>query len=137
MFFDGFFRNKSWFRTFSSDIIVIFVLILVCCTGELTTITAQQTDIAILLPSTASGVVQGDVDYARSVSKRFVRMLNSIGFSADELQGGICPHCSSFTIHIFQSVSFDYPTVEPKNTTRNRHHPERFCRTRWKTICNL
>ncbi len=52
----------------------------------LNTTEAQQADIAILLPSTATGISEGDVNYARTVSKRFVRMLNSIGFAADELQ---------------------------------------------------
>ena len=74
--------KKLWFKTFSTHIIFIFV----CWSGALTDIAAQQADIAILLPSTASGVAQGDVDYARSVSRRFVRMLKSIGFSADQLE---------------------------------------------------
>ena len=100
MFFNVFHRKKLWFRTFPTDIIFILVLVLVCCTGALTNATAQQTDIAILLPSTASGVVQGDVNYARSVSKRFVRMLNSIGFSADELQ-----EASAHTVPRLQSTS--------------------------------
>ncbi len=86
MFFNVFHRKKLWFRTFPTDIIFILVLVLVCCTGELTNTAAQQTDLAILLPSTASGIAEADVNYARSVSKRFVRMLNSIGFSADELK---------------------------------------------------
>ena len=47
---------------------------------------AQQADIGILLPTPAPGVTQGDVNYARSVSKRLIRMLNSIGFSADTLE---------------------------------------------------
>ena len=47
---------------------------------------AQQTEIAILMPSTASGIPEGDVNYARTVSRRFAQMLRSIGFTADELQ---------------------------------------------------
>ncbi len=47
---------------------------------------AQQAQIAILLPSATSQVSAGDVQYARSVSKRFNRMLNSIGFTADTLE---------------------------------------------------
>jgi len=47
-------------------------------------IAAQQADIVILLPSTASGIAEGDVNYSRTVSKRFVRMLKGIGFSADQ-----------------------------------------------------
>lgn len=49
-------------------------------------VAAQQTDIAILLPSTASGLPEGDVNYARTVSKRYGQMLRSIGFTADEMQ---------------------------------------------------
>ncbi len=51
-----------------------------------TDLSAQQVDIAILNPSTASGVAEGDVSYARTVSRRIVRMLNSIGFSADQFE---------------------------------------------------
>ena len=66
--------------TFSSHIITKLVLVLVCGLGAVTDIAAQQTDIAILYPTTASGMTEGDVNYARTVSKRFVRMLNSIRF---------------------------------------------------------
>ncbi len=82
MFFKVFVREKLCFRIFSTTIIFI----LICWSGALTDIAAQQADIAILLPSTASGVSEGDVNYARSVSRRFVRMLKSIGFSADQLE---------------------------------------------------
>ena len=47
---------------------------------------AQQAKIAIVLPSTTSRVSESDVQYARSVSKRFNQMLNSIGFVADTLE---------------------------------------------------
>ena len=47
---------------------------------------AQQAKIAIVLPSVTPQTSEGDVQYARSVSKRFNRMLNSIGFTADTLE---------------------------------------------------
>ena len=84
MFIDIF--HRKWRKTLFSKIIPTGVLAFVCWTGALTDIAAQQADIAILLPSTASGVPEGDVAYARSVSRRFVRMLKSIGFSADQLE---------------------------------------------------
>ena len=49
-------------------------------------VSAQQAKIAIVLPSVTSQTSEGDVQYARSVSKRFNRMLNSIGFTADTLE---------------------------------------------------
>ncbi len=49
-------------------------------------VSAQQMKIAIVLPSVTSQTSEGDVQYARSVSKRFNRMLNSIGFTADTLE---------------------------------------------------
>ena len=49
-------------------------------------VSAQQTQIAIVLPSTTSQIPERDVQYARSVSKRFNQMLNSIGFTADILE---------------------------------------------------
>ncbi|MDE0088433.1 MAG: hypothetical protein OXU23_22110, partial [Candidatus Poribacteria bacterium] len=82
MFFEVFHREKLWLKPFSTYIIFI----LVCWSGALTDTAAQQADIAILLPSTASGMAEGDVNYARSVSRRLVRMLKSIGFSADQLE---------------------------------------------------
>ena len=49
-------------------------------------VSAQQPKIAIILPSATPETSEGDVQYARSVSKRFNRMLNSIGFTADLLE---------------------------------------------------
>ena len=49
-------------------------------------VSAQQAKIAIVSPSVTSQTSAGDVQYARSVSKRFNRMLNSIGFTADTLE---------------------------------------------------
>ncbi|MDE0555692.1 MAG: family 10 glycosylhydrolase [Candidatus Poribacteria bacterium] len=49
-------------------------------------VSAQQAKIAIVLPSVTSQTSEGDVQYVRSVSKRFNRMLNSIGFTADTLE---------------------------------------------------
>ena len=72
-------------NNFSTSITCILILVLICCSGVLTETAAQQSDIAILLPSTASGVPEGDVNYARTVSKRFVRMLSNFGFSAVQM----------------------------------------------------
>lgn len=77
--------KKFGFNTFSLNLLLTFIFILFFSAGILTDTTAQQSDIAILLPSTTSGVAQGDVDYARTVSKRFVRMLSSFGFAADQI----------------------------------------------------
>ena len=49
-------------------------------------VSAEQAKIAIVLPSATPETSEGDVQYARSVSKRFNRMLNSIGFTADTLE---------------------------------------------------
>ena len=49
-------------------------------------LSAQQAQIAIVLPSVTPQTSEGDVQYARSVSKRLNRMLNSIGFTADTLE---------------------------------------------------
>ena len=74
------------FNIFSTIITRILIFVLFCWIGQIADIAAQQSDIAILLPSTASGVPQGDVNYARTVSKRLVRMLNGFGFSADQIE---------------------------------------------------
>lgn len=78
-------HRQKFSRDLPSVTLVIAVFIFTCMASELNPIVAQQADIAILLPSTASGISEGDVNYARTVSKRFVRMLKSIGFTADEL----------------------------------------------------
>ena len=79
-------RKKERSLITPTCIIVILVCTLLWCSGEFAIAAAQQADIGILLPAPASGVTQGDVNYARSVSKRLIRMLNSIGFSADMLE---------------------------------------------------
>ncbi len=73
------------FNNFSLRITLLLIFSLLSWSGASTDATAQQSDIAILLPSTASGVPEGDVNYARTVSKRFVRMLSSFGFSAVQM----------------------------------------------------
>lgn len=73
------------YNSLSPYILLAFILIFFLTVGALTDSTAQQPDIVILSPSTSSGVTQGDVDYARTVSKRLVRMLKSFGFTADQL----------------------------------------------------
>ena len=65
---------------------IFLVCTLLWITNGFNLVSAQQAQIAIVLPSTTSQVSAGDVQYARSVSKRFNRMLNSIGFTADTLE---------------------------------------------------
>ncbi len=76
---------RLWLKAIPFKVRSFHFLIFIFIIGWVGSISAQQADIAILLPSTASGISEGDVNYARSVSKRFVRMLKSIGFTADEL----------------------------------------------------
>lgn len=88
-------HTKNWHHTVNHTVIchagilnlLVFTAILFICliTGE-NTVAAQQTDIAILMPSTQSGISEGDVSYARTVRKRFSQMLRSMGFTADELK---------------------------------------------------
>ena len=68
-------------------IIVIF-LVCVClwCLDGFNFAVSQQAEIAIVLPTATSGVSDGDVQYARSVAKRFNQMLGSIGFAAATLE---------------------------------------------------
>ncbi len=67
-------------------VFVYILVLLISVIAKENLVAAQQADIAILLPSTASGLPEGDVNYARTVSKRIGQMLRSIGFAADELQ---------------------------------------------------
>ena len=64
----------------------MFVYVLLCCISGFNTADSQQAQIAIVLPTATSGVSEGDVQYARSVAKRFSRMLSIIGFTADTFE---------------------------------------------------
>ena len=66
--------------------IVLFVCVLFWYIGGLSPANSQQAQIAIVLPTAAAGVPEGDVQYARSVAKRFSRMLGLIGFPADTFE---------------------------------------------------
>ncbi len=66
--------------------IVLFVCMLLWCIGGFNFAVAQQAEIAIVLPTATSRVSEGDVQYARSVAKRFNRMLNGIGLTAVTLE---------------------------------------------------
>ena len=68
--------------------IVIFVCMLFWCLGAFNFAVAQQAEIAIVLPKATPQVSEGDVQYARSVAKRFNRMLNGIGLTAVTLEEG-------------------------------------------------
>ena len=65
--------------------IVVFVCLLFWCIGGFNVAVAQQAKVAIVLPTATSQVSEGDVQYARSVAKRFDRLLNGIGLTADTL----------------------------------------------------
>ncbi len=65
--------------------LIFFTCMLLWITNGYNLASAQQAKIAIVLPSATSQVSESDVQYARSVSKRFNQMLNSIGFAADTL----------------------------------------------------
>ncbi len=66
--------------------IVILVCLLLGCIGRVNLVFAQQSEIAIVLPKKTPQVSEGDVQYARSVAKRFNRMLNGIGLTAITLE---------------------------------------------------
>ena len=78
--------KRRVFRSYLLSHVLLMPLVIYCCIGVLTITSAEQADIAILLPSTSSGVSEEDVNYARTVSKRLVRMLNSSGFAVVQLQ---------------------------------------------------
>lgn len=65
---------------------IFLTCLLLWITNGYNLVSAQQAKIAIVLPSVTSQVSESDVQYARSVSKRFNQMLNSIGFAADTLE---------------------------------------------------
>ena len=66
--------------------LIFFVCVLLWCLSGSNAAVSQQAEIAIVLPTATSGVSDGDVQYARSVAKRFSQMLGSIGFTADTLE---------------------------------------------------
>ena len=67
---------------------IFFICMLLWCIiiGGVPLAEAQQAEIAIVVPSATSRVSEGDVQYARSVAKRFNRMLNGIGLTAVTLE---------------------------------------------------
>ena len=69
-----------------SLLIVLLVCVIFWCIGGFSPANSQQAQIAIVLPTATSGVSEGDVQYARSVAKRFSRMLGIIGFTADTFE---------------------------------------------------
>ncbi|MCG9128529.1 family 10 glycosylhydrolase [Candidatus Poribacteria bacterium] len=100
-------RSLTWLNTIPSKAITLHIFIFVFFLGWVANISAQQADIAILLPSTSTGISEGDVSYARSVSKRFIRMLKSIGFNADEIDESAAASKNRFQ----NSVSNPYKLV--------------------------
>ena len=73
-------------RTSVHRLKILLVCVLFWGIGGFTPAVSQQTQIAIVLPSVTSGVPAGDVQYARSVAKRFNRMLGILGFTADTIE---------------------------------------------------
>ena len=66
--------------------IALLVFTLLWGIGGFTAVEAQQTaKITIVLPTAASSVSEGDIQYARLIGKRFNRLLNTIGLTADIL----------------------------------------------------
>ena len=66
--------------------ITLLVFTVLWCIGGFTYLEAQQTaKIVIVLPTAASRISDGDIQYAQSMGKRFKRLLNSIGLTADLL----------------------------------------------------
>ena len=66
--------------------LIFLICMLFWSMGGLNAAISQQAEIAIVLPTATSGVSDGDVQYARSVAKRFSQMLGSIGFAAATLE---------------------------------------------------
>ena len=73
-------------RTSVHRLKILLVCVLFWGIGGLNPAVSQQTQIVIVLPSVTSGVPAGEVQYARSVAKRFSRMLGIIGFTADTIE---------------------------------------------------
>ncbi len=69
-----------------SILIVLLLCVILWCIGGLSPANSQQAQIAIVLPTATAGVSEGDVQYARSVARRFSRMLGIIGFTADTFE---------------------------------------------------
>ncbi len=68
--------NQKSFQNFRHCITLFFFIFSTFLYSRASTVFAQAADIGIILP-------QSDVSYARSVSKRLTRLLNSIGLAAD------------------------------------------------------
>ncbi len=79
-------RNEVEGRADVHSLKILLVCVLFWCIGGLNPAVPQQAQIAIVLPTATSGVSEGDVQYARSVAKRFSRMLGLIGFTADTFE---------------------------------------------------
>lgn len=116
-------------NTFATNIIFTLIIFLICWSGALTHTHAQQSDIAILLPSTASGVPQSDVNYARTVSKRFVRMLSSFGFTAvqmDEATASNDSRLKEISSNPYRLIILPLnPKIRPETATLLKHFVQR------------
>ena len=79
-------RYASQYLSCSGTTILFACMLLWCIIGGLHLAEAQQAEIAIVLPKATPQVSEGDVQYARSVAKRFNRMLSGIGLTAVTLE---------------------------------------------------
>ena len=79
-------RYASQYLSCSVTTTLFACLLLWCPIGGLHLAEAQPAEIAIVLPKTTPQVSEGDVQYARSVAKRFTRMLKGIGLTAVTLE---------------------------------------------------
>jgi uncharacterized lipoprotein YddW (UPF0748 family) len=79
-------QNGSKGRAEDHNLKILLVCVLFWCIGGLNPAVSQQAQIAIVLPTATSGVSDGDIQYARSVAKRFSRMLGIIGLTTDTLE---------------------------------------------------
>lgn len=79
-------QNEVEDRTDVHSLKILLVCVFLWCAGEHNPVDSQQAQIAILLPTATSGVSDRDVQYARSVGKRYSRMLSIIGFTADTVE---------------------------------------------------
>ena len=96
-------------------LIILLVCMLFWCIGEHNLAVSQQAQIAIVLPTATSGVSEGDVQYARSVAKRFSRMLSMIGFTAATLED---PSLSKDQLKSLKLIVLPLNPVVSKQTTR-------------------
>ena len=78
-------RLSSRYQPRLLTIVFLIFTTLWCTSGFMHGEAQQNAKIAIVLPTAASTASDGDIQYAQSMGKRFNRLLNSIGLTADIL----------------------------------------------------